>query len=130
MRLSLQDVDGVSLGKWSPRTVNRIQVGVAQIQLAADQDDGRPRTEVLDLLEPHGADVAQGVGVCQREAQHHDIGPTEKGREGKGREDGKKDRGTERETDRGRYYSIFHILTKITKEIRNECGGERIYCVM
>lgn len=64
-----------SLGQGSSSTVHCIQVGVAQVQLAANQNDGRPGTEVLDLREPHSADMAQGVGIGQREAQHHYIGP-------------------------------------------------------
>lgn len=64
-----------SLGQGSPSAVHCIQVGVAQVQLAANQNDGRPGTKVLDLREPHGADMAQGVGIGQREAQHHYIGP-------------------------------------------------------
>lgn len=69
-----------SLGQGSPSTVHCIQVGVAQVQLAANQNDGRPGTKVLDLREPHSADMAQGVGIGQREAQHHDIGPASGGR--------------------------------------------------
>lgn len=65
-----------SLGQGSSSTVHCIQVGVAQVQLAANQNDGRPGTEVLDLREPHSADMAQGVRIGQREAQHHYIGPT------------------------------------------------------
>lgn len=30
---------------------------------------------MLDLREPHGADVAQGIGISQREAKHHYIRP-------------------------------------------------------
>lgn len=30
---------------------------------------------MLDLREPHGADMAQGIGISQREAQNHDIRP-------------------------------------------------------
>lgn len=74
----MPDEGGISLGKGSSRTVYGIQVGVAQIQLAANQDDGRPGTEVLDLREPHGADVAQGVGISQREAKHHYVRPAER----------------------------------------------------
>lgn len=33
---------------------------------------------MLDLRKPHGANVAQGIGISQREAQHHNIRPTEK----------------------------------------------------
>lgn len=31
---------------------------------------------MLDLWEPHGANMAQGIGISQREAKHHDIRPT------------------------------------------------------
>lgn len=61
----VQTLSKVSLGQGSSCTVNCIQVGIAQIQLAADQDDWGPGTEVLDLREPHGADVAQGIGIGQ-----------------------------------------------------------------
>lgn len=71
-------VQGFSLGQGSPCTINRFQVSIAQIQLAANQDDGCPGTEVLDLREPHGADVAQGIGISQREAKHHYIRPGER----------------------------------------------------
>lgn len=32
---------------------------------------------MFDLREPHGAYMAQGIGVSQREAQHHYIRPRE-----------------------------------------------------
>lgn len=71
--------DGVSLGQGSSCTVNCIKVGIAQIQLAANQNDGCSGTKVLDLWEPHGAYVAQGIGISQREAKHHYVRSTGKG---------------------------------------------------
>ena len=34
---------------------------------------------MLDLRKPHGADMAQGVGIGQGEAQHHHVRPGENG---------------------------------------------------
>lgn len=36
---------------------------------------------MLDLREPHGAYMAQGIGISQREAKHHYVRP--EGKEGK-----------------------------------------------
>lgn len=33
---------------------------------------------MLDLRKPHGANMAQGVGISQREAEYHYIRPTGK----------------------------------------------------
>lgn len=71
----MPEEEGSSLGQGSSSAVNCIQVGVAQIQLAANQNDGCPGTKVLDLRKPHGAYMAQGIGISQREAEHHHIRP-------------------------------------------------------
>lgn len=34
---------------------------------------------MLDLRKPHGAYVAQGIGISQREAKHHYVRPTGNG---------------------------------------------------
>lgn len=34
---------------------------------------------MLDLRKPHGAYMAQGIGISQREAKHHYIRPTGEG---------------------------------------------------
>ncbi len=38
---------------------------------------------MLDLWEPHGAYMAQGVGISQREAKHHYVRPTRRAGRGK-----------------------------------------------
>jgi len=65
---------GLPPGQGTPCPVDGLQVGVAQVQLAAHQDDGRTGTEVFDLRVPHGLHMVQGVGVGDGEAQNHDVG--------------------------------------------------------
>lgn len=66
-------------GQGSPCPIDGLQVGVAQVELAAHQDDGRAGTEVLDLWVPHGLHMVQGVGVGDGEAQNHNVGPARRG---------------------------------------------------
>lgn len=61
------------LGQGPASPVNSIQISVAQVQLAAHQDDRGAGAEVLNLREPHGADMPQRVRIGQREAQHYHI---------------------------------------------------------
>lgn len=58
-----------------PGPVDSLQVGVAQVQLAAHQDDRCPGAEVLDLWVPHGLDMVKGIRVGDGEAQNHHVGP-------------------------------------------------------
>lgn len=61
------------LGQRPASPVNSIQVSIAQVQLAAHQDDRGAGAEVLNLRAPHGANMAQRVRIGQREAQHYHI---------------------------------------------------------
>ena len=58
----------------SPGPIDSLQVGVAQVQLAAHQDDRCSGAEVLDFWVPHGLDMVEGVGVGNGEAQNHHVG--------------------------------------------------------
>ena len=57
----------------SPSPVDSLQVSVAQVQLAAHQDDRCSGAEVLDFWVPHGLDMVEGIGVGNGEAQNHHI---------------------------------------------------------
>lgn len=61
------------LGQRPASPVNSVQISIAEVQLAAHQDDRCAGAEVLNLREPHGANMAQGVWIGQREAQHYHI---------------------------------------------------------
>lgn len=57
----------------SPGPIDSLQVGIAQVQLAAHQDDRCSGAEVLDFRVPHGLDVVEGIGVGDGEAQNYHI---------------------------------------------------------
>lgn len=61
-------------GQRPPSSVDSLQVGITQVQLAPDQDDRCSRAKVLDLWVPHGLDMVQGIRVGNGEAENHHVG--------------------------------------------------------
>lgn len=56
-----------------PGPVDSLQVSIAQVQLAAHQDNRCPGAEMLDFWVPHGLDMMKGIWIGNREAQNHHI---------------------------------------------------------
>lgn len=54
--------------------VNSFQVSIAQVQLAAHQNNRSSGAEMLDFWVPHGLDMVEGIRVGNGETQNHHIG--------------------------------------------------------